>query len=123
MLWDRTVELLSNRSSEEPLPPKDWKLEKVPITCSCSDCRELAAFAADPEDSVHRFRVRQDRRGHLHQVIDQNDLDMTHVTERRGSPYTLVCTKTRRSYTNRVKQYERDRECVERLRQIAPDSA
>ena len=31
---------------------------------------------------------------------------MTHVTERAGSPQTLVCTKTQSSYERSRKQYE-----------------
>jgi hypothetical protein len=30
---------------------------------------------------------------------------MTHVTERVGSPQTLVCTKDRRAFDRRMKQY------------------
>jgi hypothetical protein len=33
---------------------------------------------------------------------------MTHVTERKGSPHTLVCTKTRRSYERKCKAYRED---------------
>jgi hypothetical protein len=33
---------------------------------------------------------------------------MTHVTERRGSPQTLVCTKTLRSFQARCEQHAKD---------------
>lgn len=59
-------------------------------------------------EQVHRFRVRQDRRQHLHGQIEKHRLDMTHVTERKGSPQTLVCTKDRRSYQWRCEQYRQD---------------
>jgi hypothetical protein len=36
----------------------------------------------------------KERRRHLHGIIDSNRCDCTHVTEHRGSPHTLVCTKT-----------------------------
>jgi hypothetical protein len=35
-------------------------------------------------------------------------LDMTHVTERTGSPQTLVCSKTRARYERRCRQYSED---------------
>jgi hypothetical protein len=35
-------------------------------------------------------------------------MDMTHQTERKGSPQTLVCTKTRRSYLKRCQQHAED---------------
>jgi hypothetical protein len=58
--------------------------------------------------SSHRFRVNKDRRQHVHQQIDEAKLDMTHVTERKGSQQTLVCTKTRRRYELRMSQYKAD---------------
>jgi hypothetical protein len=33
---------------------------------------------------------------------------MTHVTERKGSPQTLVCTKTRRTYQRQCEQHQSD---------------
>jgi hypothetical protein len=33
---------------------------------------------------------------------------MTYVTERVGSPHTLVCTKERRSFERRMKQYRQE---------------
>jgi len=75
----------------------------------------IAAFARDREAQVHRFKVAKARRQHLHQQIDGLRLDMTHVTERRGSPQTLVCTKTRGAYERAVAQYERDLQWLEAL--------
>jgi uncharacterized DUF497 family protein len=62
----------------------------------------------DAQAQVARFRVRQDRRQHLHQQIERHGLDMTHVTDRKGSPQTLVCTKTRRTYQRRCEQHRAD---------------
>ena len=67
------------------------------LSCTCADCRELQAFTLDPAEQGHRFRVRKERRQHLRQKIERHSLDMTHVTDRTGSPQTLVCTKDRRS--------------------------
>jgi hypothetical protein len=57
---------------------------------------------------VARFRVRQDRRQHLYGQIENHGLDMTHVTERKGSPQTLVCTKTRQTYRRQCEQHQAD---------------
>ena len=78
------------------------------IVCRCDDCRELQAFALDPGTQTHRFRIKKERRQHLHQQIDRHRLDMTHVTERMGSPQTLVCTKTRATYERQCRQYNKD---------------
>ena len=66
------------------------------------------AAMLDPAEQTHRFRVRKERRQHLHQQIEKHSLDMTHVTERKGSPQTLVCTKDRRGYQRRCAQYRQD---------------
>ncbi len=106
-LWTQSADFVLRRSEFPPAPPRDWR-QDVLIPCRCTDCRELQVFVRDPVERVHRFRVRKDRRQHLHGIIDQHQLDMTHVTERKGSPQTLVCTKDRRSYQRRCEQYRQD---------------
>ena len=106
-LWAHSAEFLLARSEQPPESPKDWRLD-VKIACQCDDCRELQAFALDPASQTHRFRVKQERRQHLHQQIDRHRLDMTHVTERVGSPQTLVCSKTRATYERQCHRYKED---------------
>ena len=106
-LWQHAAEFLLARSEHPPEPPRDWR-QAVTLSCRCEDCRELQSFACNPAEHAHRFRVRKDRRQHLHETIKQHDLDMTHVTERKGSPQTLVCTKTRGAYQRRCAQYRAD---------------
>ena len=76
------------------------------LSCTCPDCRELQAFSLNPLERIHRFRVKKERRQHLHNTIDRHRLDMTHITERVGSPQTLVCTKDRRTFDRRMKEYK-----------------
>ena len=106
-LWQHAAEFLLARSEFPPQEPTDWT-QPVKLKCRCADCRELEAFAQDPVRQVHRFRVRKDRRQHLHETIERYHLDMTHETERIGSPQTLVCTKTRWTYEKRCQQYTQD---------------
>ncbi|HEY0792046.1 MAG TPA: hypothetical protein VGD78_13365, partial [Chthoniobacterales bacterium] len=106
-LWKHAVNFLLARSEFSPPAPTDWA-QPVKLDCDCADCRGLQAFAEDPARQVHRFRVRKDRRQHLHQTIERYHLDMTHQTERIGSPQTLVCTKTRWTYEKRCQQYASD---------------
>jgi hypothetical protein len=63
--------------------------------------------------------MRQDRRQHLHRQIARHELDMTHVTERKGSPQTLVCTKTRRNYQRRCKEYRQEAVALAALAELA----
>jgi hypothetical protein len=106
-LWCHSAEFLLTRSEQPPESPQDWR-QDVKIVCRCADCRELQAFASDPATQTHRFRVRNERRQHLHQQIDRHRLDMTHVTVRIGSPQTLVCSKTRGTYERQSRQYNED---------------
>ena len=94
-------------TSVKPQPPADWSRDSK-LDCKCADCLELAAFLKNKDESVHRFRRRKELRQHLHRKIDQHHCDVTHVTERQGSPQTLVCTKTQASFDRRLTQYETD---------------
>jgi hypothetical protein len=106
-LWKCAAEFLLLRSEFPPREPTDWA-QPVKLDCRCADCRQLQSFAEDPAEKVYRFRIRKDRRQHLHRTIESHQMDMTHETERQGSPQTLVCTKTRRSYKKRLRQYAED---------------
>lgn len=113
-LWQDVAEFLLARSEYPPEEPTNWR-QKVSISCTCEDCQEMKAFLADPVATTHRFRVRQDRREHLDELIRKRNLDISHVTERKGSPHTLVCTKTRWNYERRCEQYRGDIAAFQRL--------
>ncbi|MDE2973857.1 MAG: hypothetical protein OXU64_03890 [Gemmatimonadota bacterium] len=68
----------------------------------------LGADLHNPVQREERFKVRKDLRKHLHRVIDRHRLDMHHVTERTGRPYTLVCTKNRAGHERRLEEYAED---------------
>jgi hypothetical protein len=106
-LWYHAAKMLLARSEHLPEAPKDWR-QKGRIRCTCGDCRELQTFVLNPIERTHRFRLRKDRRRHLHEQIQRHGLDMTHETERRGSPQTLVCTKTRRTYERQCAEHKAD---------------
>ena len=78
-------------------------------------------FLRDPAQRVGRFPLRKERRQHLHQQIDRHGCDLTHVTERVGSPQTLVCTKTQASYERRLKQFEVDQKLLAELETLASE--
>jgi hypothetical protein len=105
---------LDARVAHVPVQPTDYR-RPAKLSCNCEDCRELSAFLADPDEAAHRFRVRKDRRQHLHRIIDRHGCDLTHVTDRRGNPQTLVCTKTTASYEAACRVHERDQQFLSRL--------
>ncbi|MDD8047635.1 MAG: 2OG-Fe(II) oxygenase [Verrucomicrobiota bacterium] len=118
-LWQTTAHFLIGRSANPPKPPTDWKLP-VKKGCQCEDCIELMQFAVDPNLQQKRFPLNKDRRMHLHHRIEWDQMDMTHETERSGRPYTLVCTKTRRSFERRQNEYAQDLKIMNFLVKTAP---
>lgn len=107
LLWRQAADFLLDRSSDVPSEPTDWAMD-ANIPCRCKHCNRLRVFYRDPARRVGRFKLRKDLRKHLHRAIDGYGLDLDHVTERIGRPYTLVCTKTRAGYRRRLREYAQD---------------
>lgn len=105
---------LDSRASQPPQEPADWRRESA-TGCDCADCRELSRFLKAPNLQTMRLPLAKDRRQHLHGVIDSRKLDTTHVTERRGRPYTLVCTKTKASYERALKTHQVDLDHLKKI--------
>jgi hypothetical protein len=92
----------------EPLePPRDWA-RTATIACRCKDCAELKRFLADPARKLWTFKAAQAERSHVEASIRHNGCDVDFVTEQRGRPYSLVCTKNQASYDNRARQRKKD---------------
>ncbi len=117
-LWCHCCTFLLARSEFAPPAPGDWS-QPAALACRCEDCQALQAFALDPRLREQRFRVRQDRREHLQRQITQHNLDMHHVTDRSGSPQTLVCRKTRASYRRQCRQHAEDIAAMRALQALA----
>ena len=118
-LWRHAADSLLARSAEPPTPPGDWTIV-ANAGCRCEHCGRLRDFCKDPTTRTARFPLRKDLRAHLHQIIDGQELDIEHVTERRGRPFTLVCTKTRASHERRLAEYAEDVSCMQELIESAP---
>ncbi len=106
-LWRHAAGSLLARSAQPPAAPRDWALEAT-VSCGCQHCRRLQQFYADPRAQILRLPLRQELRRHVHQSIKREGLDLLHETERKGRPFTLVCTKTRASHQRRLAQYADD---------------
>lgn len=106
-LWRHAADFLLKRSATPPEAPRDWAMA-TDISCSCENCVKLRAFCADPVGRVARYPLRKELRKHLHRIIDGHGLDLSHETERRGRPFTLVCTKNRASHKRRLAEYAED---------------
>jgi predicted 2-oxoglutarate/Fe(II)-dependent dioxygenase YbiX len=95
-------------------PPRDWARSN-PLQCTCADCRGLGAFLVSPDQQQWRLRAVQHRRYHVEQSVKDTTCDLDLITEKRGSPHTLVAVKNRASYERRAKQRRQDLEHVAAL--------
>ena len=120
-LWVRSAEFLVGRSAAAPEFPKDWKIASVE-GCGCEDCATLREFCEDPDHQEHRFKINAERRSHLSRVISDCDLEIYYHTEKKGSPYTLVCMKNRSGHEKDLGRYAEDLIEMKRLVAIAPES-
>ncbi|MGB4336866.1 MAG: hypothetical protein WBJ41_18700, partial [Chromatiaceae bacterium] len=88
-------------------PPPDW-MRAGSITCQCAHCHALSRFLAAPDEPVWQFKANEGDRQHVAHSIQRADCDLDLETNKRGRPYTLVCTKNQASFQRRVRQRERD---------------
>ncbi len=121
-LWGCAAESLLGRSAAPPDEPRDWKIASD-RGCGCEHCAELRAFCDDPDAKVARFPLREELRRHLEMIIRTRRLDIATVTERKGRPYTLVCTKNRAGHRRRLAEYAEDVSHMESLVRSAPGGA
>jgi hypothetical protein len=63
------------------------------------DSGQPREFLAHPTRPVFEWPIAQAKRQHVHHRIDDAELPVRHQTRRRGSPYTLVLTKTDELFT------------------------
>lgn len=114
VLRDAIIAHLRQRIAEPLEPPADWRRPSA-IACSCTHCGELSRFLADPTQSTWLLRAAQAVRSHVEGTIRNNGCDLDYVTEKRGRPYTLRCTKNQASYQRRVEQRRQDLADLARL--------
>jgi len=95
-------------------PPTDWA-RRADFSCRCPRCSELARFLADPERRTWVFKAAEADRRHVEDTIKGACCDVDVTTDRRGRPYSLVCTKNQASYERRAKQRTGDLENLARL--------
>ncbi|MEJ0016430.1 MAG: 2OG-Fe(II) oxygenase [Acetobacteraceae bacterium] len=105
---------LRARAAEPLAPPMDWRRAST-VACRCEHCRDLARFLVDPAQKVWMLRAAAPVRAHVEQVIRNAAADVDAMTESRGRPYSLFCTKNQASYDRRAAQREQDLKDIARL--------
>jgi predicted 2-oxoglutarate/Fe(II)-dependent dioxygenase YbiX len=88
-------------------PPDDWRRVSA-VGCQCPRCSELSRFLADKTQQTWTLRAAASERTHVEGTIQTAKCDVDAVTEQRGRPYSLICTKNQASYERRVTERKRD---------------
>ncbi|MDE0112196.1 MAG: 2OG-Fe(II) oxygenase, partial [Albidovulum sp.] len=118
-LWNLSAKPLIARSAVPPTLPSDWVTPASELDCTCSLCREIKIFCADPGKEILRVATAQSNRSHIRRECMEAGIDMEFHTERKGRPYILVCTKTRYRFDRRLKEYEQDLNYMQMLAKAA----
>jgi hypothetical protein len=87
--------------------PRDWSRDN-PISCKCEYCHDLGVFLTAPDQERWRLKAAKEVRRHVEYSISTSSCDLHCATEKRGSPHSLVATKTQASYERRVQQRRED---------------
>lgn len=107
MLRAACVAHLSARVAEPLAPPANWHRDNA-LPCRCPRCTELARFLDDPGQRTCVLKAAEADRSHVEGTIRTAGCDLDTATDRRGRPYSLVCTKTQASYERRARQRKQD---------------
>jgi len=105
---------LDQRIAEPLEPPADLS-RPAKLACSCNYCQGLSRFLASPMESVWKLKAAEGERTHVSEVARRSNSDLDLATDKKGRPYTLVCTKNQASYERRVRQRAQDLEQRGRL--------
>jgi predicted 2-oxoglutarate/Fe(II)-dependent dioxygenase YbiX len=95
------------RAAEPLAPPADWR-RAATLACRCRNCTELARFLADSERQTWILKAAEAERRHVEDSIRRAQADLDLTTDRRGRPYSLVCTKNQASYERQARQRRQD---------------
>ncbi len=109
---------LESVTASQPAPPADWA-RSADVECRCEYCAQLRAFLSDPANEVGRIPAREDLRQHLIGVIGKHNCDVKHALERKGSPYSLVLTKTNGAFERATKRFEADSRLLEIINEVS----
>lgn len=105
---------------KQPPAFQNWARDRV--TCTCGDFWRLNLLLVSATQQVARFLVGENKRHHLHRILDNDRVvDCTHVTE-RIIPETLVVTKRDKAKATYDAWLSRCKEAHETLQRFDQDA-
>lgn len=108
---------LQDRVANKPEEPKDW-IRSVPEKISRYDEKIweiLTEFICSPVQKEFLYKQVQAKRLRMEEAIRRVTVDLVMTTVKKGSPHTLVLTKTNGSYRRAYRKWEEDKELMRRL--------
>ena len=104
---------MRNYIKVKPSKPDNWTREKRQSrnnytsydNCSCSTCSEFDDFLASPVKSEWRYKAAEPQRKHIDRQLYSIDCS-TSVDKSKGTPFTLVVTKTNKSYEKELRDWQ-----------------
>ncbi|MFA7666233.1 MAG: 2OG-Fe(II) oxygenase [Burkholderiaceae bacterium] len=87
------MQVLTARLAQPERAADDWSIPPPP-DCVGELGDVLARFLGAASQRRLEWRLAQDKRQVIHQLIDRHELPVRHVTRRTGRPFTLVLEKT-----------------------------
>jgi hypothetical protein len=92
LIKENIIKNLKLKLVEYKRDPNDWSIPND-LKCSCADCKILISFLNSKKEIETALPLNQERRRHIHNQIGTNELDVSHETLRKGSPYVLNLKK------------------------------
>jgi hypothetical protein len=114
-ILNETITRYSIRKNNKPEPPKDWTRPIPQDTRFKNNWAILEPFMQSPTTQVLEYRRVQKERDDMEYTIRNSDADLKTETIKKGSPYTLLITKTQDHYLRQMKIWNHDCMILEKL--------
>lgn len=114
-ILNETITRYSIRINNKPEPPKDWTRPIPQDTRFKNNWAILEPFMQSPTTQVFEYRKVQKERDDMEYTIRNSNADLKTQTIKKGSPHTLLITKTQDHYLRQMKIWNHDCMILEKL--------
>ena len=101
----------------KPQPPIDWARQLPNYNYNKKQWDILKAFIESPTEQYFEYRKVQQDRQEMENAIKSVTIDLKMQTIKKGSPHTLLITKTQDEYKRNLSDWEQDLVLFEKLNQ------
>lgn len=101
----------------KPQAPADWSRQMPNYHTHKAKWEILKAFIESPTEQNFEYRKNQQDRQEMESAIKSVTVDLMTQTIKKGSPHTLLITKTQDEYKRKLRDWEQDVLLLEKLNQ------